>query len=717
VTFRKKILLSSVLPVAIIMLAVTLIVIDQMRSRMLEAARDQIQIELTTAAQVIEHGNQETIAIARGLATAQRAGFYGRRQESLEVARQVLEDNLHLIGSYIAYEPNADGGDRAWLRQVTENHGSTSSSGRFIPYWFRAPNAGGTITLEPLVEMETSLYYQGIKDKYRDGGRESYIITEPYRYNNQNLIIEQTVPLVIDGQFAGIAGVGRGLDFLDAFLVELKPFDSARLSLVSGRGRIIATTMDDSFDFDIRTMSAGDIYVTAEGTVPSELYKLDDGAYVLDPETATEARLARLSSSVRDRALRFIKDADSSVVQSFRAENTGRQMLGGAARIPTGNWTLVLTVERDEIMRMYRGTLISVSAIAFIGFLSSVTIIILLVSRISERIRDASHVARRIADGDLTADVAVETGDESGRLQQAVRDMIGSLNTLIGKIRGTTIQLSSIATELFVGAREQEGVVAEFGSSTNEISAAAIQISATSEELAQTMADVNARASDTAVLAGGGEESLRSTAGAVERLQATAGSISRRLNEIQEKTNGIGIAVTTINKVADRTNMLSLNAAIEAEKAGEERAGFAIVAREVRRLADQTAAATLDIGQIVRELQGAAVNGVQEMGSFTVEVTTAAADIQRIGGQLEGIIERVQTLTGEFGRVNEGMQLQSAGASQIREALEGLVLGVQQTEQTLRDFRHASEHLQGAVADLRGEVARFRTNADEEATA
>jgi methyl-accepting chemotaxis protein WspA len=287
--------------------------------------------------------------------------------------------------------------------------------------------------------------------------------------------------------------------------------------------------------------------------------------------------------------------------------------------------------------------------------------------------------------------------------------MLVSLNALVARIRTSTIDLSGIATELFVGSRKQEEAVAEFSSSTNEITAAAREISATSEELAGAMASVNELAKQAASLASSGQDSLHSAKEAMGRLEKTAGSISHRLGEIHEGADGVGVAVTTIEKVADRTNMLSLNAAIEAEKAGDERTGFALVAREVRRLADQTGSATGDIGKIVQELQVAVHAGVTEMDSFSAEVASSAADVQRIGNQLQGVIDRVRRLSVEFERVHEGTQLQSKGAGQIRDALVGLSDGVQQTDKTLADFQHASEHLQTAVAELREEVAGIRT--------
>src|SRR5206468_470610 len=120
------------------------------------------------------------------------------------------------------------------------------------------------------------------------------------------------------------------------------------------------------------------------------------------------------------------------------------------------------------------------------------------------------------------------------------------------------------------------------------------------------------------------------------------------LSVIREKANDINLVVTTITKVADQTNLLSVNAAIEAEKAGEYGLGFLVLAREIRRLADQTAVATLDIDRMVREMHTAVSAGVMEMDKFSEEVRRGVTGVGQIGGDLGRIITRVGSLSERF---------------------------------------------------------------------
>src|SRR4029077_12542563 len=147
----------------------------------------------------------------------------------------------------------------------------------------------------------------------------------------------------------------------------------------------------------------------------------------------------------------------------------------------------------------------------------------------------------------------------------------------------------------------------------------------------------------------------------------------------------INLVVSTITKVADQTNLLSINAAIEAEKAGEYGRGFLVVAREIRRLADQTAVATLDIESMVRHMQDAVSAGVMQMDKFSGEVRQGLGRIQEIHGQTGQIIAEVQSLTALFEAVNEGMHQQSIGAQQISEAMSQMTESSRQTASSLEE--------------------------------
>ena len=207
-----------------------------------------------------------------------------------------------------------------------------------------------------------------------------------------------------------------------------------------------------------------------------------------------------------------------------------------------------------------------------------------------------------------------------------------------------------------------------------------------------------------------GQSDLLNMEEAMRHMEDASKSISGRLEAISEKAENITTVVTTINKVAEQTNLLSLNAAIEAEKAGEFGRGFTVVAREIRRLADQTAVATLDIGRMVQEMQSAVSSGIMEMDKFIAEVRHSAENVGKISMQLTLIIDQVQALAPNFELVNVAMGQQSQNAQKISASISNLSEEMSQTRDALHETYSAIEQLNDAARGLQQEVSRFKVS-------
>jgi methyl-accepting chemotaxis protein WspA len=193
----------------------------------------------------------------------------------------------------------------------------------------------------------------------------------------------------------------------------------------------------------------------------------------------------------------------------------------------------------------------------------------------------------------------------------------------------------------------------------------------------------------------------------MRQLEKTTASFSEKLSTINERATKINVVVSTMAKVADQTNLLSINASIEAEKAGKHGLGFLVVASEISRLADQTGTAALDIERMVSEMQVSVSAGVKEMANFAGQVRGGVREIGDVSVKLGEIISAVQNITSRFGEVAQGMSAQSQGADQIREAMVRLSEGANRTAESLTEFNTATSHLRGAVGDLKDEVSRF----------
>ncbi len=316
----------------------------------------------------------------------------------------------------------------------------------------------------------------------------------------------------------------------------------------------------------------------------------------------------------------------------------------------------------------------------------------------------------RMRGGDFTNRLALERKDEFGILSDGLNRLADDLSHLVGQVQRSGISVNTAATEIAATAREQQSTANEIAATTAEIGATSKEISATSKELVKTMNEVSGVAEATADVAGSGQAGISRMEATMRQIMDASGSITAKLAVLSEKTTNINSVVTTITKVADQTNLLSLNAAIEAEKAGEYGLGFAVVAMEIRRLADQTAVATYDIEKMVKEMQSAVSAGVMGMDKFSEEVRRGVEEIRQVSTQLAQIIHQVQTLTPRFQTVNEGMHAQATGAQQISDTLTQLSEAANQTAESLRQSNLAIEQLNGAAKGLQTSVARFKLN-------
>ena len=337
-----------------------------------------------------------------------------------------------------------------------------------------------------------------------------------------------------------------------------------------------------------------------------------------------------------------------------------------------------------------------------------VSLILFLRALVLKPLNAVSEAARKLADFDLAVSINATTNDEIGKLLRAIDGMATSFRKVVGQVQRSGIQVTSSSTELAATAKEQETTMASQVESTNKVVKSVEQISEVATQLVETMEQVASMSQETAGFASKGQTDLARMEEAMRNMDAASKSISGRLEAINEKAENITNVVTTITKVADQTNLLSLNAAIEAEKAGEYGRGFNVVAREIRRLADQTAVATLDIDQMVQEMQSAVAAGVMEMDKFIAEVNHSAEDVGRISVQLARIIEQVQTLSPSFDNVNVSVGQQSENAQKINLSMVNLSEEMQQTMDSLRETYGAIEQLNEAARGLQDEVSRFK---------
>ena len=344
--------------------------------------------------------------------------------------------------------------------------------------------------------------------------------------------------------------------------------------------------------------------------------------------------------------------------------------------------------------------LIAVLAAALCGYL--------LLQAIMSPMKRIVSILEVMRSGDLSSRLNLERKDEFGAVDTGFNDMMTELTSLVSQAQRSSVQVTTSVTEIAATSKQQQATATETAATTTEIGATSREIAATSRDLVRTMTEVTSAADQASILAGSGQQGLARMEETMHQVMGAADLVNAKLAILNEKAGNINQVVVTIVKVADQTNLLSLNAAIEAEKAGEYGRGFAVVATEVRRLADQTAVATYDIEQMVREIQSAVSAGVMGMDKFSEEVRRGMFEVTQVGEQLSQIIHQVQALAPRVLMVNEGMQAQATGAEQINLALVQLGDASSQTVESLRQASFAIDELSQVAVGLRSGVSRFK---------
>ncbi|NDV26974.1 methyl-accepting chemotaxis protein [Desulfovibrio sp. JC010] len=397
-------------------------------------------------------------------------------------------------------------------------------------------------------------------------------------------------------------------------------------------------------------------------------------------------------------------------------------------------WYVASTVPMREVFAPVEDLIMKQGGISFLILLLTIGVIYWVIRRICLPIRSVSKVAFHVSKGDLREARKVfamatdkghlrkvvdsfETGkekrfDEVDYLVKSIHTMLLTLNSLVSQVQRSGDQVTGSALKLGTAINQLEAAVENQAAATQELGSSSREISATSQELARTMNESTTVAVSTGDLAAQGVRDLGEMGQTMDAMRDASGGIFSKLSVINSKAANISSVVTSISKISEQINLLSLNAAIEAEKAGEFGQGFSVVAREIRKLADQTAMSTLDIEKIVAEMLSAVSAGVMEMDKFRKQVENGVSNVAVLGDGISGVVTQVQTLTPRFESVNEGMQNQSEGAEQISKAMIQLSETSIQTKDALSEFVVITEQLANSVASLEEEVAAFQVEQD-----
>jgi methyl-accepting chemotaxis protein len=433
------------------------------------------------------------------------------------------------------------------------------------------------------------------------------------------------------------------------------------------------------------------------------------GAIALRFDSAEIARIVADRDGLGDRGEVIVAAPETSAPGEWLVTaSNDSEALTATARAPSFGWALLArqpTAEALAPLAQLRGTIVLAALLASV----IAAVVAFAASRaLSRPLAEAVAATRRLAEGDLTA-APLEVGHgESRQLLRAIRDTNADLSKLIGRIRATAGRIVASSGTVRSVARAQDHVVREFAASSAQVASATNQMNATSRQLTETMVGLVRAAEFAASTAASGRTSLVDLGKQMGRLNEGGRGVAARLSAIRERAARIDSMVAAITKVANQTNLLAVNAAIEAEKAGAAGHGFQVVAREIDRLATQTASNVLEIEETVVAVQQAVTEGVVEMSHFVDLVDEGCGTANGVASQMGLIIRQAEELRAEFEQVAHAVEAQSHGVAQVSDAMTRVAEGARRTAEAVERSASISTSLDEAAQTLAADVSRFR---------
>lgn len=338
----------------------------------------------------------------------------------------------------------------------------------------------------------------------------------------------------------------------------------------------------------------------------------------------------------------------------------------------------------------------------------AVGIAFLLARNIGEPVRKLSEAFERLAKGDLTADVDIRRRDELGRLAASYREMRQELGALIrrvsdasGTVAGEAQQISATSQQVAAGAQNQSAKASEVAAAVEEVSSTVLEVSRNAQEVAQGAQQMSDVARE-------GEGILTESLARMEGVARMVEDLSGIIEGLGSKSEAIGAVIRVIDDIADQTNLLALNAAIEAARAGEHGRGFAVVADEVRKLAEKTTKATKEVEATIQAIQGETRQAVSATAEGKAQAVEAQGVFHRSGEAFQAILTRVSEVSQMVGQIAVAAEQQSAAVEQMSANIEGIATVSHEVATQTSDLSRTSQALAREAHDLQDAVGRFR---------
>ena len=344
---------------------------------------------------------------------------------------------------------------------------------------------------------------------------------------------------------------------------------------------------------------------------------------------------------------------------------------------------------------------------------STVIFSLMLAWRLLIPIRSILNGMDRLAHGDLTVRVPVTSADELGSLAQRFDEVVPKLRDMIRRVAHVTDKVASASAELSATADEMSKGAQTLTSRTAQTAAAVEEMNATVAEVAGNSGKAAQMAQDTVGTANNGRNVVSETITGMEKISDAVTHSASIISALGKSSDQIGEIVRVIEDIADQTNLLALNAAIEAARAGEQGRGFAVVADEVRKLAERTTKATKEIGDMIRQIQQDTKGAVYAMEEGTAKVQGGVTLVNRTGDALAQIVQMVTQSADMIRQIAVAAEQQSAATQHIAEDLETVAKVTKESESGATESAKASQDLSILATELQSVVGTFQIGATE----